>query len=346
MKYIITLLLCTTFVHINLFGQSNGIQGKLDQLEQKLLDQRSLHNEKIDSISHLFNDTISIIKVELNEGYKTLAEKEESLLKNLDDSSNLIEYLNSIVSTYEVLFAILGIFIALVTLILPFATYQYAVKPSKEAIKDLEKDFDSKLSSYLENLRNKQIDDALDKINNENPEERSRAVSFLTYIQNEGLNDVQMFKIYQLIKHDNYDNSVKGQLAFILATRKTDFADELFNSDLIINDVAIRQMAQLYFAKTDFRKNMTGIKLMLSDEETQMVSFNTLLIYLNQHSSNDINDFINTSEIIDLLTDDTLRSLKVSMQSIINSLNNTDVQFESSVLDEKIKNVPEKPKKN
>lgn len=281
-------------------------------------------------------DSVQSVK-QVSVAYQKEIQKEnEELRKNLDEAANTISYLNSVTSTFSNIITFLGILIGIIALVVPFATYQYAVKPSKEALRDLEKYFDNRLEQYLWDNRNKQIDNAILKIKDGSPEEQNQAISYLTFTQSEGLTDAQLFQIYNIIKKNNFAINIKSQLVFILSSRKTDYASELFNSKAINEDLVIKQMAMIYFAKTGYKNNYDGIIHFLSSNENQEINFNTLIGNLNQYNTSDINDVFNDSKIIDTLTEETLKKLKVSLPSITKEFNITS-DLEGTYLNEKIK---------
>jgi hypothetical protein len=281
-------------------------------------------------------DSIKSVKQVDVTNQKEIQKENQDLRKNLDEAANTISYLNSVTSTFSNIITFLGILIGIIALVVPFATYQYAVKPSKEALRDLEKYFDNRLEQYLWDNRNKQIDNAILKIKDGSPEEQNQAISYLTFTQSEGLTDAQLFQIYNIIKKNNFAINIKSQLVFILSSRKTDYASELFNSKVINEDPVIKQMAMIYFAKTGYKNNYDGVIHFLSNNENQEINFNTLIGNLNQYNTSDINDIFNDSKIVDTLTKETLKNLKVSLPSIIKAYNIT-FDLDGSYLNGKIK---------
>lgn len=281
-------------------------------------------------------DSIQSVKQVSETNQKEIQKENEDLRKNLDEAANTISYLNSVTSTFSNFITFLGILIGIIALVVPFATYQYAVKPSKEALRDLEKYFDNRLEQYLWDNRNKQIDNAILKIKDGSPEEQNQAISYLTFTQSEGLTNAQLFQIYNIIKKNNFAINIKNQLVFILSSRKTDYASELFNSKVINEDPVVKQMAMIYFAKTGYKNNYDGIIRFLSSNENQEINFNTLIGNLNQYNTSDINDIFNDSNIVDTLTAETLKKLKVNLPSTIKAYNIT-FDLEGSYLNEKIK---------
>jgi hypothetical protein len=333
MKYILTFLIILSFGVFNqTYAQTSKNNLKLEKVKKELNNTIFELNLRVDSLNANNTHSISVLNAKIDDLNSKSEIQKEDFTKSINNASTTIEYLNSVVSSFEIIFAILGIFIAILTLIIPFATYQYAVKPSQDALKDLESNFDSRLKTYLEDNRNRQIENALSNIQGESSELKHQGISFLTYIQNEGLSDDQLFQIYNILKMNLSDNSIKGQLAFILTTRKTIYSNELFNSIENLNDPVLKQMAIIYFAKTDYKENYNGITRILKKSETQLVDFHSLILNFNQYSIEDVKDFLNDSKIIGLLSDETLTQLKTSMVSIIKSLNGFDDEYKNTLL--------------
>lgn len=293
-----------------------------------------LRIELMDSLNNQ-NKEINKIKVDF-------AVQEQSLKNKLEDASTTIEYLNSLVSSFGLIFTILAIFIGIITLALPILTYLFGVRPSVKALKELESNMDARLEEYLKNTRNKQIENALLNIKGDSTELKHQGLSFLTITQHEGFSDNQMFQFYSILKNSQTEQSTKSQLAYILTTRKNDYSTELFNSEEVINDPVIKQMAQLYYVKIGFSENYKGIKNILKNESEQYDEFKTWLFILHQYSSSDALKLLNNSRIIDLLGKDTLIKMKSDLPSILKTINIDQKDFEESYLHEQIKKTPNK----
>ena len=298
--------------------------------------QKHLKQNEFDRFKLELKDSLSVIQNALIEKKTLEIENRDLLNKKLEESANTITYLNSVVGTYGIILTVLGLFIAIIALIDPFATYHYAVKPSREALKDLEKYFDTRLEQNLWDNRNKQINKAIDNIRNGNAEEKSQAISFLTFTHNEGLTDEQLFQIYNILRKNQSDYNIKSQLSFILSSRRTDYATELFNSSAINEDPVIKQMAMLYYAKTGFKNNYEGLMHIIGDEVNQETNFNTFIENLRQYNTSEVNEAINDTKLIDSLTKNTLKNLAKSFPAYITYLN-IKIEFEDSYLSEKIK---------
>jgi hypothetical protein len=301
------------------------------------------------------NTEVEIIKIEIenkksqfSDSLKTLNKQIKNLtLENdfqkkqleskINDASKTIEYLNSLVNSFGQIFTILGIFIAIITLVLPILTYQLGIKPSQKALKDLEVNMDQRLENYLKNSRNKEIENALKNLREGNAELKNQATSFLALTQHEGFSDNQMFQIYTILNKHRDENNVKSQLAFILSTRKNDYAKELFSSDDISKDPVIKQMAYLYYAKIGFKENYEGILKILGSSENQYQEFLALAFNLMQYSSGEVVELFNDETIVDSLSNESLKTMDVQLRNSLISLNLVEELYEKTYLAEKIK---------
>lgn len=252
----------------------------------------------------ILSSSIGISKID---SLKNHIDEQKSKINN---ASNTISYLNSIINSYSVIFSILTIFIAIIALALPIMTYQFGIKPSQKALKELESNMDARLIKYLSEKRNKDIADALANISGGNNERKSQALSYLSITSHEGFTDNQIFQIFTILNRNLSNNNIKNQLSYILAIRKNEFADQFFNNENNLKDSIIEQMAILYFIKTGFSSNYNGLSCILNGSSDQYNTFIIFLFNLIQTSSKEVKNFINDTNIIDLLNDETLKKIK------------------------------------
>jgi len=250
-------------------------------------------------------------------------------------ANNTIAYLNSVIGSFSNYLTFLGILIGILALVVPFATYQYAVKPSREILKDLEGYFEKRLESYLWENRKNQVDNAINTLKRGTIEEKNNAVSFLTFTQHEGLSDEQLFNIYSFLKKAKIESNLKSQLAFLLTHRKTEFASDFFNSPQILDDPHLKNMSYVYFAKTGYRNNYSGIKILLQHGVSPETEYITLFNILNQYNSDDLSKVLNDSAIIDLLSNEALLAIdKILPQLFVNL--NLDIEYDNSYIKAKV----------
>lgn len=305
--------------------------------QEKANSGKNATNRDINNIEIALNDSIKNLTSQFQKRSTDFKTNELQLKRDISDASKTIEYLNSLVNSFGQIFTILGIFIAIITLILPVLTYQFGVKPYKKALQELEKGMDQRLENYLKDARNNEIDKALRNIKEGNSELKNQAISYLTLTQHEGFSDSQLFQIYSILNKHRDENNIKSQLAFILSTRRNDYANELFNSPDVAEDQVIRQMAYLYYAKIGFEDNYDGILTILESSDSQNIEFRTLAFNLMQFSNGQVINLFNDKKIIDVLNDESLKELKKDISTLIESLNTTEEEYKESYLAEKLR---------
>ena len=265
---------------------------------------------------------------------------EKQILENrLDDASKTIEYLNSIVNSFGQIFTVLGIFIGVIALALPVVMYQFGIKPSQRALKELELNIDSRLEKYLKNARDKEIDNAIANIDAGSDEKKNQAISYLTLTNHEGLTDQQLFKIYSILNKNRSQTNIKSQLAFILSATKNEFAEALFTKDEMTTDPIINQMGYLYFIKTGFENHRTTISNVITSAGNSLQEFNTFIINLAQYSSEYVIALFNDQELIDSINSILTTEMKDSLPHILDSVNISDEVFKGTYLFSKLENI-------
>lgn len=325
MKYLI-------LIFLSLCLTNNCYSQKKKDTEVEIIKVEIENNKK------QFSDSLKTLKKQIENLTLKNDFQKKQLEKNINDASKTIEYLNSLVNTFGQIFTILGIFIAIITLVLPILTYQLGIKPSQKALKDLEMNMDQRLENYIKNSRNKEIENALKNLREGNTELKNQATSFLALTQHEGFSDNQMFQIYTILNKHRDENNVKSQLAFILSTRKNDYAKELFSSDDIYKDPVIKQMAYLYYAKIGFKDNYEGILKILGSSENQYQEFLTLAFNLMQYSSKEIVELFNDKTVVDSLSNKSLQTMNTQLRDSLTSLNLAEQSYDKTYLATKIKN--------
>lgn len=319
-------VIACTFLFFCLIGSSELLFADCQTLKNE--------NSRFVSVSEL-NDSLTNLKSDFA-GFEKNQSNDQTVQQ--ENANNTIAYLNSVVGTFSNYLTLLGIFIGIIALVVPFATYQYAVKPSREILRDLESYFEKRLETYLWENRKNQIDNAIHSLKEGTIEEKNNAVSFLTFTQYEGLTEDQLYKVYSYLKSAKIESNLKSQLAFLLTHKATDFASEYFNSQQILDDPYLKNMAYIYFAKTGYTNNYPGIKRLIQQGDSPEIEFTTLFNILNQYNSDDLNRIINDPEVIDLMPQKSLLSVdKIIPQLLINL--SSDVHYNSSYLYKKVQDV-------
>ena len=284
-----------------------------------------------------FTDSINSLNHKLDESNEKFKIQESANQNRFKDASNMIDYQNNLVGSFGVIFTVLTILIALLTLGLPILTYQFGIKPSQKALRDIEINMDSRLEKYLKENRDKQIEQALANLKSDSTELRTQGLNFLALTHHQGLTDAQMFKLFYLVKKNMGEQSVKSQLSFVLSTRKNEYADELFNDEMYLDDKAIKPMALMYFVKTGFENNISGLKKIMSLSSNKSTEYFNILINIMTYASGDLLKALNCQELISGLDKPAISDLKGIHKHYLKTLNISHDKFEETELYKTIK---------
>ena len=315
MKRISIILLLTLITGFVIAKPNDNISKK------EFLELKREFSDSINSLNHKL--------VELNEKLKV---QESANQDKLDNASSTIDYLSNLVGSFGVIFTVLTCIIALITLGLPILTYQFGIKPSQKALRDLEINMDSRLEKYLKDNRDKQIEQAFANLKSESTELKTQGLNFLALTHHQGFTDAQMFKIFSLIKKNIGEQTTKSQLSFVLSSRKNEYADELFNDEKYLEDQAIKQMALIYFVKTGFENNIGGLKKMISISSDKSQEYFSILINIMTYTSSDLLKALNSHELIGELDKQAILKLKENYKHYLKSLNMSEDKFEETEL--------------
>lgn len=269
---------------------------------------------------------------------KVIKQKEAILDKKLNDASQTIGYLDSLINSFGQIFTILGIYIGLISLIAPILVYQFGIKPSQRALKDLETNFDKRLADYLRNTRNSEIDKAIDNIQNGTVEKLHQALSFLSLTQHEGFSDVQLYRIFSTLKKAA-DLNTRSQLAFILSTIRNEYAETFFSVETMTADPVLKQMGYLYFAKTGFAHHVNKLKDIFNLSAPNTQEYLYFLSHLAQYSFNHTIDYFNDENLIDNLHPSILSDIKINIPTYLTSLSIPEQKYQETYLFRKLQSI-------
>lgn len=297
------------------------------------IDNVGLQNVELKSF---VSDSINRLNQSLVELNGLINVNESKFQNKLENASNTIEYLNNLVGTFGVIFTVLTCVIALITIGLPIITFQFGIKPSRKALRDLEINMDHRLEKYLKDNREKQITQALDNIKSDNQELKNHGLNFLSLTHYQGLSNEQLFTIYSIIKGNITEQTTINQLSYILSTRKNEFADDLFNDKQYLDLPVIKQMALLYFSKMGFDKNISGLKKIINISSDKSHEYFVVLISIMTYSSSDLIKAMNNEELIQELDEQGIIALKDNYKTYLKTLNVSQEEFEHTRLFKRI----------
>lgn len=269
------------------------------------------------------------LKIESVEKFKE--EQKDIVLQ----TNQTINNQNSLISSFGIIYTIFTIFIALIAVGLPIITYQYSIKPSKQALKDLEENLDKKVADYLKETRQQQIKKSIEHLKGENVELKSQAISFLSFTQHEGFSDSELFDFYKLIKSGTLSDSHVGSVAYLLASRVNEYANDFFSDVKSLENNLIKSSAYQYIAKVGIQNFIKPLKLLISSKNA-LGEFLTLVTFTNMYSRKSAIAIFDNKELVDCLDTGTLKIIKPSLTNTLDNLKISMTDFEKTYLNEKI----------
>ncbi len=173
-------------------------------------------------------DSLKIINKSVQKA--TTSTKEEAELTNL--YKVIAENQDRTITNLEIIVAILGVIVGIISFSLPIAIYFFQIRPAEKIlneVKNVDSKIEVKLIEYLKNDELKRIDNSL--IDLLSPEEKtsSDAALHLSFSQTFDFSDAQLAKAYIALKSD-IDINKKSILLMILSKRQSTFGDDIFKS--------------------------------------------------------------------------------------------------------------------
>ncbi len=309
----------------NLQGQNRN-DNKLD-IETRisvLSDSISNLNEKISQLL----DSIPVIRQEL---------RQSKLDQEISLAEKTISAQNSLLDGFGALYSWITIIIALLGLALPVLTYLFGIRPANKARKELQKNLDEKIASYLQKNRDLQIDQAIENITSDNAELRLNALNYLSLTQHQGFVDQQFFKIYQVLRYGKIDDTSKAILTMILSSKKSIYADEFFKSA----DIKVPNMkyyAIKYFVTAGFESYLDQIIEMVKTSNDKSIEYMGIIGNLQSMDKEHILTIMNNKEINNLLSNDDLIKCKNSIAGLRKTWNLPD-EIDNSDLMKRISSI-------
>lgn len=320
MRTITTILLFFTLSFV--FGQNQTIQ-KENRVDEKIVERC---------------DSLNVLKTPLQELKEKQEWEKEVLNDRLQQASDTIANQNSLLDGFGVLYTIITIIIALIGVVLPVLTYQFGIKPSQDALKEFENNADKKIKDYLKETRQEQIKKSIEHLKGDNVELKGQAVSFLSLTQHEGFTDQELFEFYRLIKSGKLSDTQIGSVAYLLGSRVNEYANEVFGDTELLKSNVIKSSAYQYIPKVGFKNFIQPLKKFLTDNTNQYGEFFTLLIFSNTNDSNAVMEILNNNELVDTLTNETLKTMKSAMKSSLENIKITEDEYKGTYLYKKIEN--------
>lgn len=302
---------------------------------QKIITQS---NNRVDKKIVELSDSLNVLKKQLQELKEKQDWKNEVLNDRLQQASDTIANQNSLLGGFGVLYTIITIIIALIGVVLPVLTYQFGIKPSQDALKEFENNADKKIKDYLKETRQEQIKKSIEHLKGDNVELKGQAVSFLSLTQHEGFTDQELFEFYRLIKSGKLSETHIGTVAYLLGSRVNEYANDVFGDVELLKSNVIKGSAYQYIPKVGYKNFIQPLKKFLTNNANQYGEFFTLLVFSNMNDANTVIEILNNNELVDTLTNETLKTMKNAMKSSLQNIKITEEEYKGTYLYEKIEN--------
>jgi hypothetical protein len=282
------------------------------------------------------SDSVILLKSQFQEIKEKQEWHDEVLNERLKQASDTISNQNSLLDSFGVLYTIITIIMAHIGIVLPILTYQFGIKPSQDALKEFEKNADNKIKTYLKETRQAQIKKSIEHLRGDNIELKGQAISFLSLTQHEGFTDQELFDFYRLIKSGKLSETHIGTVAYLLGSRVNEYANDVFGDIELLKVNAIKSSAFQYIPKVGFKNFIQPLKKLLNGNTNQYGEFYTLLIFSNMNDENSALEILNSCELVDTLTVETLKTTKNTIESSLQHLKITEKEFKETYLYKKI----------
>lgn len=318
---IILSLLFAFIICINGFTQTDKLSVKtVNEKVEYLQDSIQKLNDKIDNLINKYP------KIQQSLNQEKLNNQIEIANETIKGQNSLIDRFGTIFTWITVIFALLGITLTILVLVL-------GIIPARKAVNDLQKDLDSKIENYLKENRNKQINQALKNITSDNPELRNSAINYLSLTQHEGYSDDQSFKIYKILKTGKIDDTIRINLAYTFSHKKNEYGDEYFPEILKPETNSnLKFYAYRYFANAGLNNYVDIIRNYLISDSKKSDDFITLIVSCQQVSKEAIGILINDKSIIDVFKSEELQKIKTSLKNLIETWNLKELFNESYLM--------------
>lgn len=256
----------------------------------------------------------------------------------LRQAERTIEMQTKMLSGFGLIYTIITIIIALVAIALPILTYQFGIKPSRNAIREFEDRMDSKLKEFLNSSKSNLINKAIENISNESESERKRAILYLELNKYEHFEDIQLFRIYESVAKLSFSDSDLSILFSVLVTRNNQFVEDLFSRLTFLRKSVVLYHSIYYSAANGLSVlEECYCQLMKDTGGTGQFSTYDSLLVQSSHINRDLFfDFLNSKNIIDSIDDDNRRIIKANSHVFYHRFNITPDELSETLLGQEV----------
>lgn len=235
--------------------------------------------------------------------------KTKVLENRITQATETITNQNSIISSFGNIYTVITIIIALIGVALPILTYQFGIKPSKDALKEFEEKSDAKFGEFLkENIR-KQTQNAVEGLNNEDDQVKNKSLEYLLVNKHNTLTKEQIANIIDTIINNN-DEIFTLQLLTLIPCEKNSSLKEYFINYLKTSRSAIKIAECLtFFSNYNYFEFKDPLKTFITNNGG-VVTFSTICTYFADISKVGFIELLNDKSIIDTFSKENLTFLK------------------------------------
>lgn len=277
------------FLFLLFFLLSNGVilANKIDSIHSKL---------RADSLEHVI------------ERYES---RNQILEERLDQASDTIAGQSSLLGGFGIIYTIITMIIAVLAIALPILNYQFGIKPSREALKEIQSGLDKKFSEFLSQSRETQVDDSITKLADADYTVRQMASSYLSLTQHLGFSEYQLFRLYGFVKKGELDLNTKSLIANFLTSKETSFATSFFIEEMRSQSMDMKHYALKYFIVAGgIARHMDHIVEYVSQSPHKDVAYNGLIANVVSFDVESVLILLNNKELVNVLGEEDLKELR------------------------------------
>lgn len=282
--------------------------------QTKITDSNKIEtlNKKVDSLIKVQND-----------------KKLEILDERIKQATETISNQNSLISSFGTLYTVITIIFALIGVILPILTYQFGIKPSQKALEDFEKNSEKKFNDYLKDNKEREIDNAIENLSNEDLAVKNTAVNFLSLNYHLGISDKQILGIINHLNNKNdIDDTTRGQLYNTISNQKNENVFNYFKQQL--KDVDEKNILIYYAIKSCSFFEYDQYKSELKEYIKKNQNFLTVSTYVQLLAKHHLLNFFNDENIVSILAEVELEQIKSNWKHYLNNWKISETDFQKT----------------
>lgn len=267
--------------------------------------------------------------------------KSAILEQRMIQATETIANQNAIISSFSTLYTIITIIFALIGIALPILTYQFGIKPSRDALTEFERHSEEKFDKFLSVNKAKEIENAINSLLNEDLAIRNNAINFLALNYHIGFNQGQISKILNIIEQKLLDNTDVNQLHYCISFKRNVEVRNYFGK--LLMRLSEKEVTELHYCLKflvlyGYDNYKDSIRQYVKNNEGNYW-YSTVTAILSQFSKADLFHLLNDEQIFNDLSEEEITNIRDTYKSSSNYLRITTEEFESTYLFKNIVNV-------